>query len=215
MKKNIKGIAFDMDNTILRSAIDFEAMKHETYQFLTSRGILPPQLDLANHTSSTIIKEAMGTHLMTEELMQEMWKIIKKLEMIGMLNAGLEPGVTELLRELQGKYCMVIVTNNSIEAAKIALRENNILNYFDCVVGREMMKSLKPSPDGFLFILDKYRHIPANEWISAGDAWVDGMASADAGIDFISYQGDGKKMNRMGVFPRADIQDIRELKDFL
>lgn len=213
--KKIKGIIFDMDNTILRSSIDFHSMKKETFKYLVSHGILSAELDISNHTSSTIIAEAAITNRMTDTLVKEMWEIPKRFEIIGMRNADLEPGVIELLEELRDRYCMVVVTNNSIEAAEGALRNNGVLEYFDCVVGREWMNSLKPSPDGFLYVLQRYTNITAEEWISIGDSWIDGKASIEAGIRFISYQGDAETMKKMGVCPSAEITDIRELKKFI
>ncbi|MDR9856460.1 HAD-IA family hydrolase [Paenibacillus sp. VCA1] len=208
----IKGIIFDMDNTLLKSRIDFKAMKNETFHFLVSRGIVSQELDITNHTTSTIIEEAMKTHLMTEKLQSEMWEIPKRFEMDGMKDAELEAGVVEILEELKGGYQMAVVTNNSVLAAEIALKDHDILDFFDFVVGREQMKSLKPSPDGFEYILDRCSDIFAEEWISVGDSWIDGKASSAAGMRFISYQGDLEKMNRMGVHPYASINDIRELK---
>ncbi|MFU1796555.1 HAD family hydrolase [Paenibacillus azoreducens] len=213
--KKIKGIIFDMDNTILRSRIDFESMKKETFRYLASQGILPADLDITNHTSSTIIAEATKTGLMTDQLIKEMWEIPKRFEVIGMKDADLESGVTELLKELHDRFCMVVVTNNSIEAAEVALRDNGILEYFDCVVGREMMKLMKPSPDGFLYVLNRYENILVEEWISVGDSWIDGKASTEAGVRFIAYQGDVELMNKMGVYPSAEITDIGELKRFI
>jgi len=213
--RKIKGIIFDMDNTLLRSRIDFEGMKHETFHFLVSRGILPRELEITNHTSSTIIKEAIKSNMMTEEMLLEMWEIPKRFEIDGMKDADLEAGVTDILEELKGKYRMAIVTNNSNQAAGKALRDNDIVEYFDYVVGRESMKSLKPSPDGFNIIVEKYNDISINEWISVGDSWIDGRASSAAGITFISYQGDIEKMNTMGVFPFATIKEFSELREFL
>lgn len=212
---NIKGIMFDMDNTILRSKIDFELMKEDTFKLLTLRGILSPELDISNHTTSTIIREAMKSDKMTDEMVKEMWEVPKSHEVDGMEDADLEPGVIELLNELQDKYTMVVVTNNSIEAAETALERNRILDYFDCVVGREKMGTLKPAPDGFLYVLNKYKHISAKEWISVGDAWIDGVASTEAGVDFILYQGDIERLNEVRVVPKGVINNIRELKEFI
>lgn len=211
----IKGIIFDMDNTLLRSKIDFAAMKKETYQFLVSRGMLSNDIILDNQTTSTLVEAAMTTNKLTDEWLNEMWGIPKKHEIIGMKDADLELGVTEVLEKLKGKYLLVIVTNNSVDAAKTALRDNNILEYFDCVVGREMMESLKPSPDGFLYVIKEYIHISVEDWISVGDSWIDGKASAEAGIKFVSYQADDMKMGKMGVFPIAKIMDIRELTEII
>jgi len=215
MGNNTKGIIFDMDNTLLCSKINFAAMKKETYEFVIRHGILPDDLNLINHTTAIIIEKAVKTNMMSQELINAVWEIPKKHEVIGMENAVLEPGVAQLLNELYGKYYLVVVTNNAVEAAKKALKENEIYRYFDIVVGREMVKSLKPSPDGFIYILNRYKTTSANEWLSVGDAWLDGKASMDAGIRFISYQGDIQKMNKMGVNPYAEINDIRELVHFI
>jgi phosphoglycolate phosphatase len=152
---------------------------------------------------------------MTNELIEQMWLIPKKHEVSGMQDADLEPGVVGLLNSLYGKYCLVVVTNNSIGAAEVALRANGIYEYFDLVVGREMMGALKPSPDGFLVALSTFNQISSHEWISVGDAWVDGKASAEAGIPFISYRGDKEKMKDHGVFPFAEIAVMGELMELL
>lgn len=211
--RRIKGIIFDMDNTLLRSKIDFRLMKQETFKFLVLHNIFPPDFDITNHTTSTIIEAAVSTNLMTEKLLIEMWGIPEKYEVIGMKDADLEPGVIELLEELKEKYRISIVTNNSIKAAREALMRNNIFEYFDYVIARENMGSLKPSPSGFQYILDQHSDIKKEEWISVGDAWIDGKASLEAGIQFIAYQADIEKMNERGIVPLASINDIRQLKD--
>lgn len=215
MDRNIKGIIFDMDNTLLSSKINFAAMKKDTYDFIINNGILPDDINLRNQTTAIIIEKAKQTNLMSPELIKAAWDIPKKYEVMGMENAALEPGVTQLLSQLHGKYQLVVVTNNSVEAANRALKENGIFDLFDIIVGREMVKSLKPSPDGFLYILDRYKTISANEWISVGDAWLDGVASVEAGIKFIAYNADIKKMNSLGIFPHGEINDIRRLVDFI
>ncbi|MCR8645491.1 HAD family hydrolase [Paenibacillus sp. N1-5-1-14] len=115
-----------------------------------------------------------------------MWDIAKKHEVCGMDGADLELGAEEVLSELKGSYHLAIVTNNSVEAAEITLRDNGILEYFDIIIGRELKKALKPSPDGYLRVLDEFKN-SASEWLSVGDSWIDGMASMSAGIKFIAY----------------------------
>ncbi|MGG0813025.1 HAD-IA family hydrolase [Paenibacillus alvei] len=210
MKHQLKGIVFDMDNTILRSRIDFQAMKKETYQFLVSKEILPDGYSLDYHTTSTIIEEAIQTNRMTKELLNEMWDIAKKHEVYGMQGADLEPGAVEVLSELKGRYHIAIETNNSVEAAEIVLRDNDIMEYFDFIIGREVMKALKPSPDGYLRVLDEFKH-SANEWLSVGDSWIDGKASVSAGIRFIAYRSDKEKLKQMNVYPTAELSNLLEL----
>lgn len=210
-----KGIIFDMDNTILRSKIDFGAMKAKTFAHLVSRGFLPECLPLERHTTATIIEEAIATGKMTAACIQAMWDVVREVEVVGMQDAELEPGAAELLEGLAGRYVCAVVTNNAVEAARAALEHNRIISYFGCIVGREMMGKLKPSPDGYLHVLEAYPQIAAGQWISVGDAWIDGKGSADAGIPFVAYQGNREQMRSHGVVPLAEIDDIRMLRAWL
>ncbi|WP_353049567.1 HAD-IA family hydrolase [Paenibacillus sp. ISL-20] len=211
----MKGIIFDMDNTLLHSSIDFGAMKRDIYAFLCHHRILPQGLSMDTHTTSTIIAEAMNTGLLSEDLRQAMWNIAKEHEMRGMMGAELEAGASELVQHLHGQMHLAIVTNNAVEAAMAALEENRIVQYFDLIIGREAMGLLKPAPDGYLEVLKHFPHTSPKEWLSVGDAWVDGKASESAGIPFIAYRGDTARMNSMGVFPLAEIQHIKEVIDYL
>ncbi|WP_245583578.1 HAD family hydrolase [Paenibacillus assamensis] len=210
-----RGIIFDMDNTLLQSKINFQAMKEETYAFLVEQCVLPEGLPLQQYTTSTIIEEAIATNRMTAGLLQAMWEIPVKHEVEGMQGAVLEPGVTELLDKLHGSYHLAVVTNNSEKAANAALRDNGIIHYFDHVAGREHMQSLKPSPDGFIYILNRYPTTSGRDWLSIGDSWIDGKASERAGIEFIAYQADIETMKNAEVFPRKYFSHMSELMELL
>lgn len=212
---SIQGIIFDMDNTLLSSRIDFTAMKRETYEYLIQHNIIHKELDLSVHTTSTLIIEAENSGNMTTDQKQQLWEIPTKLEVIGMQGAKLEPGVPQLLEQLKNTYKLTIYTNNSVEAARSALSEHQISHYFDHVVGREMVESMKPAPDGFNYILNQYDDLQAEHWISVGDSWIDGKGSILAGIKFIAYRGDIQQMNDMGVNPYAEINDIRDIIQYL
>ncbi|WP_080838246.1 HAD family hydrolase [Cohnella massiliensis] len=211
----IKGIMFDMDNTLLRSAIDFPEMKREIYAFLAGHRLLDEDCAFQRETSSTLIRQARQTGRLTKELEEETWAIVRKHEVKGMAGAELEPGVRELLNGLVGCYRLTVVTNNSEEAARAALAENGILSFFDLVAGRERMAMLKPSPDGFVYVLESYPDIPASEWISVGDSWIDGKGAQEAGIRFVAYGTDIAKMREAGVEPDGKIDHIGQLLDFL
>lgn len=73
MEQRVKGIIFDMDNTLLRSTIDFAAMKKETFQFLMDHGLISAQTAFDPHTTSTLIEEAMRSGRMTEDLLEKIW----------------------------------------------------------------------------------------------------------------------------------------------
>ena len=210
----IKAIIFDMDNTLLQSNIDFYALKHDIFDYLISNHILTQEFPILEHTSSTMIEYAKQIGI-TDELYQDMMNIAANHEIVGMKGAGLEPGVSELLESLYTKFILVVITNNSLIAARQALETTKIIDYIDLIIGREQMSSLKPSPSGFLFALEQFKHIPLNEWISIGDSWIDGKASMDAGIPFISYRTSTEKMINRGVRPVGQINNIIEILDFI
>lgn len=210
----VKGIIFDMDNTILQSHIDFLAMKTEIFEFLVKQRVLPSTFPYEEHTSSTMIEQAKLFGI-DDVQMKRIWEIASKHEIKGMDGVGLEQGVQDLLFELKDKLKLVVVTNNAYEAAIKALQLTQIIHYFDLIVGREQMSALKPSPSGFQHVLDYFQHIPAGQWISIGDSWIDGKASTEAGIRFISYRTSMDVMVEKGVRADGRIEQMLDLKKYI
>lgn len=211
---NVKGIIFDMDNTLLQSKIDFAAMKLDVYEFLAMLQLLPDDFPVREHTTSTMIECAKYSG-MTAETYEAAMKITEKHELKGMEGAGLEPGVVDLLESLHTKYTLVIVTNNSRTAAIKALEKTGVMKYFDFIIGREQMSSLKPSPSGYLAAKSHFKHILSHEWMAVGDSWIDGRASIDAGIPFICYKTSIVEMLNKGVNPIGRINHITEVLDYI
>lgn len=214
MGSQIKGIMFDMDNTLLQSRIDFKAMKADIFSFLVENKVLSEDFPVQEHTSSTMMLYVRKQGI-DAELDRAMLDIAVKHELIGMEDAGLEQGVVELLDMLHHRYKLVVVTNNAYDAAVKALNITGVAHYFDMIVGRDQMTAMKPSPSGFQYVLDEFKHIAPNEWLSIGDAWIDGRASIDAGVPFISYVTSMDEMRANGVEPIGQVSDIKGMLDFL
>ena len=214
-KHPVRGIIFDMDNTLLRSSIDFGWMKRDIYVYLRERGLLSDNVSIDSETSSTLIQLALETGDMTQLQEEEVWAIAGKHELAGMEGAELEPGVPAMLEELRGKYLLVVLTNNSLSAARAALDDNRISHCFDLIVGRENAGKLKPSPDGFQYIMNSYPQLDRRSWLSVGDAWIDCKASQDACVRFIAYRADLTKLRSAGLTPDGCIAHIGELLNFI
>ncbi|MDD9267462.1 HAD family hydrolase [Paenibacillus sp. GCM10023248] len=213
--KSIRGIIFDMDNTLLQSRIDFKAMKSEVAAWLAEKGLLPANFQADAHTTSTLLAYASENGA-TDEMIAEALRIAATHELKGMEGAGLEPGAAELLDRLYGRYKLVIVTNNSHAAAIRALQITGIKDRFDLIVGREQMEAMKPSPSGNLTVLQHFNSLKGDQWIAIGDSWIDGRAAEDAGIPFISY-GDSPSsaMAEKRVRPAAHIDKLLRLLDYI
>jgi phosphoglycolate phosphatase len=210
----IKGIIFDMDNTLLQSNIDFKRMKSDIFDFLIQNNILTTEFAIHEHTTSTLIEyvRALG---ISDDLYESIMDITTKHELIGMKGAGLEPGAKLLLESICEKYVLVVMTNNSLTAATEALENTEIAGFFKLIIGREQMSALKPSPSGYHYVMNRFTTITPGEWLSIGDSWIDGKAAQDAGIPFISYRADVEQMLQRGVHPIAQMNHLLQLIDYL
>jgi len=211
--KPFQGIIFDMDNTLLKSNIDFDKMKKEVYAFLLAEGFIQESSTWQDKTASQWI-EAGREHQDFHHIESRVWALVEEIEAEGMKGAQLEPCATDLLNQLkeQGKI-LTILTNNAFSAAKEALEQLSIFNLFDLVVGREHMEALKPSPSGVHFIMDRWKEIRPHAWVLIGDSWIDGMAAQKAGIPFIAYQAASAHLQEKGITPVKDILNLTELMD--
>ncbi|QRG66877.1 HAD family hydrolase [Brevibacillus choshinensis] len=206
-----KGIIFDMDNTLLKSTIDFPRMKHAIYQVLIDNGCCEPGLDWQNHTASQLIEIGRQSANMTPELEQQMWEAVTAVEKEGMHGAVLEDYAVEVLDELQKRCQLYILTNNASAAAHEALHETGIAHYFAEIVAREQMTELKPSSSGVHYILRQHPERSMSAWTMVGDSWIDGKAAQNADVRFIAYQAKQQEMESKGVTPFTTIRDLREL----
>ncbi|MBB3112243.1 phosphoglycolate phosphatase [Paenibacillus phyllosphaerae] len=209
--RSLTGLIFDMDNTLLRSTIDFPAMKGAVAAYLTERGHIEADFGWTAHTTSTLLAHAEAFGGLSAAGYEEAMKIAAVHERRGMVDAGLEPFAEELLELLHGQATLVLITNNAYEAAEEALERTGIGRYFDLVMGREQQGALKPSPAGFLKVKAHYPAISDERWLSIGDSWIDGQASAEAGIPFVCYGGALQAMEERGVRPVAQMQRLDEL----
>ncbi|GIP34407.1 HAD family hydrolase [Paenibacillus sp. J2TS4] len=212
---SIRGIMFDMDNTVLRSSIDFPGMKQGVYSYLQEHRLLPDSISWTSCTSSQLIELAREYGSGEEQWLPGVWKVVTEYEQAGMKGAGLEPGVREVLAELHGRYPLVILTNNAYSAAMTALVETGVESYFDHVIGREQMIRLKPAPDGVRYVHKLYPQIPPEEWLFIGDSWIDGKAAQAGGSQFLSYCGDNAELKSNDVPVIGCISRMDELFDYL
>lgn len=212
---DVQGVMFDMDNTLVASRIDYAGMKGAVHRYLATRGVLPETMDLAPHTTSTLIAEALATGWRDEDGIRGMWAVVTHHEIAGMQGAGLEPGAKDVLEALYGEVRLAVVTNNSFAAAEEALGRNRILHLFDCVVAREQMAAAKPAPDGYVAVLARFPDAPAANWLAVGDSWIDGKAAEAAGIRYAAYRADAASLANHGVAPAAWLDDLRALLELI
>lgn len=204
------GIMFDMDNTLLRSRIDFKGMRDDLLQLLITHQVGTVESYEQEMTAAQVIekgKKLMAHLAERQELEQKMDQIVVQYELEGMKEAPLEKGVRSALAYLKGKgLVLTVVTNNAYSAAAKALKTLGVFEYFNMVVGRDQMEALKPSPSGVQVVLKQFPHV--KHWVMLGDSWIDGKAAQTAGVDFVAYQADIDHMHHLGVYPVDKVDDF-------
>ncbi|WP_127585781.1 HAD family hydrolase [Paenibacillus koleovorans] len=211
-----KGLIFDMDNTILRSRIDFPAMKADIAATLIEQAVLDRQTRVQEHTVATLLETAKASGRLTDAMNETLWARVADWEREGMRDAGLEEEALELLHELKSRsYALVILTNNARQAAIQALETTRTLALFDHVLGREQMAALKPSPSGVNAILSLYPDWAAADWLSVGDSWIDGHAAMQAGVSFVAYRSKSEEFAKRSIPALGRLERLSELTHFL
>ncbi|ACB84166.1 HAD-IA family hydrolase [Natranaerobius thermophilus] len=181
------GIIYDLDNTLINSKINFNKMKVEVMNYLQEEQLLPEITNLEKHTAATLIQTARQHSTLDQEQEDGLWALITAIEAEGMDKAETEPDINEVISTLANEYTLIVLTNNSYKAAMKALKQFGLDEYFQLVVGREQMTSLKPSPSGAEYILEHFGDTKAEDWVMVGDSWIDAKAAQDASIPFLAY----------------------------
>lgn len=212
----MKGIMFDMDNTLLRSRINFKLMRQDLISLLVKHQVGTRHTYAQTRTAAEVIER--GRKLLKDGdqfwLEEELFKIVRAYEEEGMKGATLEEGADILVSRLKKRGAVLaVVTNNSYEPACLALDQLGILTYFHTVVGREQMEALKPSPSGLHYVMR--RHPEVKEWVMVGDSWIDGEAARQAGVGFVAFQGEREEMQLKGLHPLAQVHDYSQLGQWL
>ena len=178
-----KLLIFDMDNTILRSHIDFSHMHRVIADFLREKGL---HAYIRRSTSESIMAYEDSAQF-DPALAAEMWRLVAEIEDKGMIGAELEPGMPEAFAYLSQFAEIAVLTNNTECNLDAHLGEMGILSYVGCTAGRESVPKLKPYADGMQWVMAHFPHVDSDQVLAIGDAVIDAVAAAGCPIKFVAY----------------------------
>ncbi len=106
----------------------------------------------------------------------------------------------EILYKLYRKHLLTLLTGSAESSVRKFLDGAN--KYFECVIGCERVKKLKPDPEGIHLMMGKFPEVSEDEFIMIGDMDVDIQAGKSAGIKTgaVSW-GLGKKEKLLSLNP--------------
>lgn len=163
------GVVYDLDGTVVRLAVDWEAATEAVAEIYREAGVEPPgdlwtMLDVApEHDLGAAVEEAVASH-----------------ERAGARESIRLPSADELAAtDVPAGICSL----NAESACRIALAEHDLEDAVDAVVGRDTVAERKPDPEPLLATIDRLSLRPS-EVLFVGDTETDAETALRAGTAF-------------------------------
>jgi len=183
----VKAVFLDLDGTIVKLKYRYMDAKAEVFNMLRFNGIpdyvLNSKLSLYENLENVRnYMENLGEGHMYERILNLSFKIAEKYELEAASNPELLNGAYEALVKLRSMSLkLAIVTNNCLKATELTLSKLKIGEFFELVVARDHVKTMKPNPDLINYALLKL-NLRGGEAIMVGDSVIDVKAALRAGV---------------------------------
>lgn len=164
-----EAIVYDLDGTLLRLDVDWEAVRKRCAAVLSARDVEVGDANLWE------MRRIAADH----NLLDRIDDVIAEFEREGARSAQRLSLADELPRPIPVGVCSL----NDQAACQIALELNGLDGYVDVVVGRDTAETTKPDPEPLLYALDRLGVAP-DAALFVGDSDSDRIAAERAGMDF-------------------------------
>jgi phosphoglycolate phosphatase-like HAD superfamily hydrolase len=179
--KNKKVIVFDLDGTIVNLAVDWQELKRilsERYSKIYNDGCNFKRISVC---LSQIVKRN------DYEELDRFFNIIREHETKNIVNNKPIKKTLFFINNLElfdvpNDINLAIFSLNTNEAIETSLKQINLYDKFDYIVGREDVTKWKPKPEGLLLIKEHFK-CNRDQMIYFGDLQKDLETGANAGIE--------------------------------
>jgi len=193
-KMTVKAIIFDLDGTLINSAISFKKMKLRIIKYLEDIGVTPSLLN-ENMLNFEITQRAVDdlkrkgfSEKQIKKVLDEVSSIMNQVELESFDNASLIPGVPETLKILKDQGLKLgLMTRSCRKYAEKVLEKFELRKYFDVIIARDDVENPKPDPSHAIQLLELL-DTSAEEAIFVGDHWSDAECAKRSGLKFVLFQ---------------------------
>ena len=213
----LKAVIFDLDGTLINSAIPFKKMKRLVIRYLEDAGVTHGLLndEMLNSEITSLAAEDLKARGFPERYIKRVLSgvsdLMNRIEIESLDAASLIDGVPEALRLLKERgFRIGLLTSSCREYAEKILRRFNIRGYFDAILARDDVEYPKPNPTHALELL-KLLNVSARDAIFIGDHLSDMECAVKSGMKFILFRRD----NCAEDVDILKIRDIRGVLKFL
>ncbi|MCD6480468.1 HAD-IA family hydrolase [Candidatus Bathyarchaeota archaeon] len=188
----VKGVVFDLDGTLIRSSVDFKAMKRRMIEILARYGV-PRELLSTDKTTVENLRRAeriwdeMGVDQeVRSKALREVEEVMNEAELEALPTVEAIEGVREALEKLRGKGLkLAVLTRGHQTYAVEALRRAGLLELIDVILTRDTVRKPKPDPEALLEAAERLG-LGVDEIIFVGDHPMDSACAEGASVRFIA-----------------------------
>lgn len=178
-----KNIIFDFDGTIADSK---KSSSIATKKAFSEFGLhIPSDTQIEYYMGIPIEKsfDLMSEKSLSENELNQLMELFRRYyKETETLYLNIFDGMTEQLAELHEKYKLFVVSSKKTDVLKRNLKKLKVEHFFLEVIGSDKVENYKPSPDGIIYILNKY-NLHRNQTIYIGDAVFDIKMANNANLD--------------------------------
>jgi len=179
LQRHARCVIFDLDGTLGRFDIDYDAIKKELGEFFSKYGRVSSFKPLVPEIRK------LTSELKDEKILEHAFKIIDKYEEKSIMKSSVVEPARKLYEECLRKGTdVVILTRNSRRMVDLFLEKHGFRPP-DLICSREDSVLLKPSPEHFKLIDEAYRY-ERKDYLIIGDSWHDKVLAEKLGIRFIN-----------------------------
>ncbi len=177
----VKSVLFDFDGTIVNS---LPAILHSWKTALHVQGLDLSDLEVVRYVFYTTQSEREARFRLDADKAEH-----EHQALLAPLRAGysLQEGIEEVLAGLKKRgVTMAVVTSTHSEAVRRVLKEHQVDDYFEIVLGRDSLPLGKPHPE-IVYKALEHLGVSKNEAIMVGDSPIDIETAQNAGIPIALY----------------------------
>ncbi len=216
----LKAVIFDLDGTLINSAIPFKEMKRKVIAFLHANGVDDRLLN-EDMLSTEIIDLAIcclqrkdSSVNQVSEILAQVSNIMNEVELQSTGNATVIEGVPRTLRVLKERGLKLgVMTRGCSEYTHKILSKFSLNRFFDAVAARDDVDQPKPNPEHAFHLL-RLLGVKAQETLFIGDHWSDAECAKQAGLNFV-FVSHGQGVEKVQELGYPIIENINDIVRFL
>ena len=209
LKKQIRGIVFDLDGTLIEA---YEAIYLGLKEVLQKLGKETFPFSDLNKYLKPDLETTLAQFFSPEEVLKGIPIMRKKYEEVYLDKTRLLDGAREVLEALRSQGILLGVASNKLGRFSIgALAHLGVSDYFKSVIGAGDVPRNKPSPDMIHAVLREMNLSPG-EVVFVGDTPADVETGKQAGVDVYALPtGFHSKFELSQKKPRRMLKNLKEL----